>query len=130
MGTPAYFGTPSIPIAKALTNTEGTNLQTLLAVASDANGAVVGELRATNSHSSAVTLQFAVSTGGTDYIVAESQVPAGAGTDGSTSYAGLMEDLNASDGYHIPPGVTFKVKAKAAVATGAVHITGYAAPLV
>lgn len=117
------------PVAQIL-NADASNQKTLYTCATT-NGVLIGRLRATNSDpSNAYTLQFAITVSGTDYIIGESQVPAGAGTNGSTGWKDILADLNLSSPITLANGETLKVKSKTTV-TGsyAVSIRAEGAPL-
>lgn len=131
--TPAFPGLPAVTAARAFTSTEGTAfvpLHTAADAASGGNGVMIGRLRATSDDTAAVTLQFARQLSGTDHVIGEFQVPPGAGTNGSTSWADVLASLNLGLPLTLSPGEALRVRARTAVAAGkTLHLTAEAAPL-
>ena len=129
---PAFPGVPAITFAGSLQNGDATNFKDFYAApaASPGNGVMVGRLRAASSDTNAVTLQFVRTLSGVDYVYGESQVPAGAGTNGSVVWKDLLADLNLGNAMTLAPGEKLRVKAKTAVTAGLkIDLIMEAAPL-
>jgi len=133
--TPAFPGLPAISVAKALASADGTAFvafYTAPSTSDGGNGVILGRLRATSDDTAVVTLQFSRQPFGTslDYVLGEFQVPAGSGTNGSTSWADVLASLNLGLPLTLAPGEALRVRAKAAVTTAkTIYITAEAAPL-
>jgi hypothetical protein len=104
-----------------LQNSDGTSFVTLLS--GPTSGGRVKSLHITTDDTSAVTLQFAKTVSGVDYVLGEIPVPAGSGTNGvAVAVSGLnstqMPALQ-SDGVNrfldLANGTTLKVRAKSAI---------------
>jgi hypothetical protein len=104
-----------------LVNADGTTFKTLLVAG--ANGARIRSLMFTSDDTTSRTVQLTKNIGGTDFIIGEIVVPAGAGTNGTEP---AVNGLNAvqmpwlqSDGANyfmdIANGTTLKIKSKVAV---------------
>lgn len=128
MATPGVRSVPPVHLYENLVQADGTNFVTLHTVTAE-KGIDLGSLRATSTFSSAVTLQFAATLGGVDHILGEVQVPAGAGTNGTTGYVDILDQLNAGLVLSLAPSLVLKVKSKTEISTGAVFLFGIAAPL-
>jgi hypothetical protein len=115
---PAFPGTPAITAGLSLTNSHGTNLADLYLASGAGQGVMLGRLRAASDDTAAVTLQFCRNVGGTDFVMGESQVPAGAGSNGAAAWKDLLADLNLGLPMTLAPGEKLRVKAKAAVTAG------------
>ncbi|WP_243358611.1 hypothetical protein [Fundidesulfovibrio terrae] len=127
---PSFPGTPAITGALSLANATGTSLVDFYTASPGGNGVMCGRLRAASSDTNAVTLQFARSIGGTDYIIGESQVPAGSGTNGTAVWKDLLADLNLGNAMTLSPGEKLRVRAKTAVtATLKIDLIMEGAPL-
>lgn len=117
--------TPAVSIAPADTTVN----KTLRTVAS-ANGEILARLRATSTDTAAQTLQFTRNVGGVDYVIGESQVPAGAGTNGSTVWKDVLADINAGNPITLAPGEILKVRSKVTVtAACAINVLCEGVPL-
>jgi hypothetical protein len=112
---PNFPGTPAITGALSLYNTTGTGFQDFYAAPAGGNGVMCGRLRAASSDTAAVTLQFARYVSGADYVIGESQVPAGAGTNGTAVWKDVLADLNLGNAMTLSPGEKLRVRAKTAV---------------
>lgn len=127
---PNFPGVPAISGALSLVNATGTAFVDIYSASSGGNGVMVGRLRAASTDTAAVTLQFARSVGGTDYVYGESQVPAGSGTNGSSVWKDVLADLNLGNAITLAPGEKLRVRAKTAVSSGLkVDLIMEAAPL-
>ena len=115
--TPAFPGLPAITAARGLVNADSTTFVTLYSApaAPGGNGVLLSRLRAASTDTSAVTLQFARQVSSADFVLGEVQVPAGAGTDGSTAWVDLQASLNQGLALTLAPGEALRVRAKAAV---------------
>lgn len=130
--TPNFAGTPAISAGLSLANANGTSLVDFYTApaAPDGKGVMAGRLRATSDDTAAVTLQFVRTISGVDFVIGESQVPAGAGTNGTTAWKDLLADINLGLPLTLAPGEKIRVKAKTAVTTAKkIDITMEAAPL-
>jgi hypothetical protein len=112
-------------------NADGTAFVTALTPGS--SGSRLRSLMATSDDTSARVLQLAITISTVDYIIGEVNVPAGAGTDGSTPGVNLLESTKMpflqSDGVNrfmdIASGSVLKVKSKSAVTAGkTVYVLG------
>lgn len=127
---PNFPGTPAITGALSLVNATGTTFVDFYTASSGGSGVMCGRLRAASSDTAAVTLQFARSVSGTDYVIGESQVPAGAGTNGTVVWKDLLADLNLGNAMTLSPGEKLRVRAKSAVtATLKIDLIMEGAPL-
>ncbi|MBI4804733.1 MAG: hypothetical protein HY795_05825 [Desulfovibrio sp.] len=127
---PAFPGVPAITGALSLTNADITSFKDLHTVPADSNGVMVGRLRASSTDTGPVTLQFARTLAGADYVYGESQVPAGSGTNGSAGWKDIMNDLNLGNAMTLAPGEKLRVRAKTAVTAGLkIDLIMEAAPL-
>ena len=108
---PAFPGTPAITAGISLT---GESLTDLYAAPGSGQGVLLGRLRAASTAAGAVTLQFVRNVGGADFVIGESQVPAGAGTNGATAWKDLLADVNMGLPMTLAPGEKLRVKAKSA----------------
>ena len=115
---PAFPGTPAITAGLSLVNANGANLTDVYLASGAGQGVMLGRLRAASDDTAAVTLQFARNVGGTDFVIGESQVPAGAGTNGATAWKDILADVNLGLPMTLAPGEKLRVKAKAAVTAG------------
>lgn len=112
---PAFPGVPPITAGFSLANANGTSFVDFCTAAESGNGAMLGSLRAASSDTAAQTLQFARNLGGVDYVIGESQVPAGAGTNGTTAWKDLLSDINLGNAMTLAPGEKLRVRAKTAI---------------
>ncbi len=80
-----------------------------------AAGEVVGRIRACSTDSATQTLQFIRTSGSVDYIIGESQVLLGAGTNGTTPYKDLLADINQGNPVTLANGEVLKVRSKTTV---------------
>lgn len=120
--------------AVTLVNGDGTAFKSFLA--GSASGLRLKSLIVTSDDTSSRTLQFCKTIGGTDYILGEVTIPAGAGTDGVTQPVDVFDQAQTPglrglqfDGLQrfldVANGTTIKVKAKVAVtAAKTVYLTG------
>lgn len=115
---PNFPGVPAITGALSLVNGTGTSFVDFYASPSGGNGIMIGRLRAASTDTAAQILQFARNLSGTDYIIGESQVPLGAGSNGSTVWKDLLADLNLGNAMTLSPGEKLRVRAKTAVTAG------------
>lgn len=104
--------TPAVAIAPADTTVNKT-----LRTVTSSNGEILARLRATSTDSVAQTLQFTRNVSGVDYVIGESQVPAGAGTNGTTPWKDVLADINAGNPITLAPGEVLKVRSKVTVTT-------------
>lgn len=117
---PAFIGNLKDAVAR-LQNSDGTSFVTLLS--GPTSGGRIKSLHITTDDTSAVTLQFAKTVGGVDYVLGEIPVPAGSGTNGSSVAVNGLDSTKMpalqSDGVNrfldIANGTTLKVKAKVAI---------------
>lgn len=107
----------------SIANADGTTKKTLYTPG--AAGSRVDQIRVTSTDTANVILVVSLTISGVDYPLGEVQVPAGAGTDGSTSWIDALSSLNLDESLFIAAGTTLKVNAKAAVTAGK---TVYAVP--
>jgi len=112
---PSFPGTPAITGVLSLANASGTAFVDFYTAPSGGSGVMCGRLRAASTDVSAVTLQFARNLAGTDYVLGESQVPAGAGTNGTAVWKDILADLNLGNAMTLAPGEKLRVRAKTAV---------------
>jgi len=105
-----------------LQNADGTSLKSL-GIAPVAAGTRLKALHITSDDTAAQVLQFAVTISGTDYILGEIAVPAGAGTDSATASVNGISPTKMpalqTDGLSywmdLASGSDLKVKSKTAV---------------
>lgn len=109
---PAFPSTP-LDYGVKLQNADSTNVKDFFT--SPTGGVMVGVLRAASDDTVAVTLQFLRTIGGTDYVLGEVQIPAGAGTNGATGWVDVLASLNLGEAMNLPAGSKLRVKAKTAV---------------
>jgi len=109
---------PSVPVefGVKLLNANGTAVTDF--VLSPAGGCRIGVIRAASDDIVAVTLQFLRTIGGTDYVLGEVQIPAGAGTNGTTGWVDVLASINLGLPMNLPAGSNIRVAAKTAVASG------------
>ena len=117
---PPFLGVPAITAPLSLVNSTGTGFVDFYLAPSSGpgNGVLIGTIRATSSDTVTQTLQFARNISGTDYVYGESQVPAGAGTNGSVVWKDLLADLSLGNAITLSPGEKLRVRAKTAVTAG------------
>ena len=111
--------------AVEIENADGTSFKTLFTAG--ASGSRIESISATNSDSgTAYVLQLAVQSGTIDYVIGEVNVPAGAGTDGSTKAVDVLNQTDLpwlrDDGVrpylYLANGDVLRVRVKAAVSSG------------
>lgn len=107
--TPQAAFSPAVSIPPADTNAK------VLRTAAATAGELIGRLRATSTDTGVVTLQFSKTVSGTDYIIGESQIPIGAGTNGTAPWKDVLADINSGTPLTLAVGDVLKVKAKTAV---------------
>jgi len=112
---PAFPATP-VEFGVKLLNADGTAVKDF--IVSPATGCRMGVIRAASDDTVAVTLQFKRTIGGTDYVLGEVQIPAGAGTNGTTGWVDVLASLNLDLPINLPAGSKIRVAAKTAVAAG------------
>lgn len=108
-GTPVDYGVK-------IQNSDGTTPKDF--IVGPTGGLMVGQIRAASDDTADVVLQFTRTVAGVDYIIGESKVPLGAGTNGSTAWKSILPDLNASEAMTLPAGTKLRVAAKTAVSSG------------
>lgn len=124
MGTQPIFPATVKNGVVSFVNSDGTNLKQVYAAGT--NGSKVESLAAASSDTVAAVLQFTITVGGTDCIVGEASIPAGAGTDGLTKAVDVLSLSNLpwlrTDGnnryLYLAKGSTLKAKAKTTVTAG------------
>jgi len=111
---------PSIPVefGSKLQDGDGTAVKDF--ITSPSGGAMIGVIRAASDDTAAVTLQFKRTISGTDYVLGEVQVPAGAGTNGTTGWVDVLSSLNLGSAMNLPADSKLRVAAKTAVTIGKV----------
>lgn len=131
---PIYPGSIKTPLA-AVTTANTTAAWADVWAPSTSNGGKLEALMAAQDSTSIMTLQWAISTGGTAYIIGETPIPASAGTDGTTkSYDVLnVTDIPGirTDGvnryFMLAAGYKLQVRPRAAIAAGkTLYIAGQA----
>jgi len=86
---PGTIKSAAVQIASA----DGTNFKDLFTAG--ASGSKVESISACNTDAAnAYVIQFAVNVGGTDYVIGEVNVPAGAGTNGTTKAVNVVNQTD------------------------------------
>lgn len=131
--TASFISVPKTPVV-AFVNADGTGFKSLLSAG--ALGSRIDSISASNSDAAnPYVLQIALQISGVDYVIGESVVPAGAGTNSTVKSASLlnMADIPAlatteGSALWLASGVTLRVRSKTAVAgANVLHIVGIAA---
>lgn len=129
MGQPNFPQTPPVSDGINLLPSHTTIAQTLF-TAPAGNGVMVGRIRACSTDTAPITLQFSRVIGAKTLIIGESQVPAGAGTDGSTAWKDILDDINVGEAMTLKAEEVLKVAAKTTITSAKqidIHLEG--APL-
>lgn len=115
---------PGVPVNPPVTiaNSDSTNKKTVLTAG--ANGTRLDSLHICSDDTSATTLNFYLTVGGTDYFIGQVSVPAGAGA-GSTVWQEGLATLNNGSAIALAAGTILKVSAAVAV-TAAKTVTAIA----
>jgi len=112
---PAFPASP-VEFGVKLLNADGLAVKDF--VISPSSGCRMGVIRAASDDTVDVRLQFKRTISGTDYVLGEVQIPAGAGTNGTTGWVDVLASLNLGLPINLPAGSKIRVAAKTAVAAG------------